>query len=57
MMKDLPSFSMETPVAIYHLHNNGHMQTLTKDLMSILALVWDIGEEKGIKNIFMGIVR
>ena len=42
MPKDLPFFSTETPVAIYHLHNNGHIPTLTKELTAILTQARDI---------------
>ena len=29
MIKDLTSFSTETPIAVYHLYNNGHMESLS----------------------------
>ena len=54
MIKDLPSFKTETPVAIYHLHNNGHMPTLTKELTAILTQARDVGASKEIDGLWQG---
>ena len=46
MINDLPSFSTETFIAMYHLHNNGHIKTLTSKLTTILTQARDINTKK-----------
>ena len=41
-IKDPQSFSIETPISVYHLHSDGHMKTLTSELTTILTQARDI---------------
>ena len=42
MTNNIPSLSIETPISVYHLHNNGHIKTLMDKLATILTQARDI---------------
>ena len=54
MMKDPPSFSTEIHVAVYHLHNMGHMPSLTSELTEILTQPLEIAIAKGMDDPYKG---
>ena len=57
MIKDLPSFSTEAPIAVYYLHNNVHMDNLMSELTTMPTQARDVAIAKNLGDPYVGVVH